>query len=178
MRCAGPARAGGRLSRPDRDPPGVAAPSRVYTPRMSETPELTRLRDRVVDYLARLDLDLDPDGQGIFLFKHGSTVVLISLFELDGHRWVRFVATVLTHVTPSMDLLGRLLRMNTEVVLGAFLLFDDGTVAFSHTLLADQLDFEEFDCALSYVAQVGDDYDEELQSIAGGLRAEDVLLGV
>jgi hypothetical protein len=138
--------------------------------------KLLLLADRVSDFLLQMDLDPDRTGEGIFLFKHGSTVVMMSIFEQDGHGWVRFVATMLAEVTPSMDLLARLLRLNTEVLLGAFLLFDDGTLAFSHTLLADRLAFEEFEYALTYVAQVGDDYDEELQGIAGGLRAEDILL--
>ncbi len=135
------------------------------------------LEDRISAFLIDMDLDPDRTGQGIFLFKHGSTVVMMSLFEQDDHLWVRFVATMLAGVTPSMGLLTRLLQLNTEVLLGAFLLFEDGTLAFSHTLLGDKLDFVEFEYALSYVAQVGDDYDEELQGIAGGLRAEDILRG-
>lgn len=124
-------------------------------------------------------MDLDPDrtGEGIFLFKHGSTVVMMSVFEQEERCWVRFVATVLAEVTPSVDLLTRLLRLNTEVIAGAFLLFDDGTLGFAHTLMAEKLDFEEFSWGLNYVAAVGDDYDEELQGIAGGLRAEDILEG-
>ena len=30
-------------------------------------------------------------------------------------------------------------------------------------------------CSLKYVAKVSDDYDDELQSLGGGQRAEDVL---
>ncbi len=138
---------------------------------------LRALADRIGDFLIRMDVDTERTDEGIFFFKHGSTVVMMSIFEQDGHRWVRFVATMLADVHPSMDLLGRLLRLNTEVLLGAFLLFEDGTLAFSHTLLGDHLDFEEFEYALHYVAQVGDDYDEELQAVAGGLRAEEILRG-
>lgn len=146
---------------------------------MTPTPaeRMRLLEDRISAFLIDMDLDPDRTGQGIFLFKHGSTVVMMSLFEQDDHLWVRFVATMLAGVTPSMGLLTRLLQLNTEVLLGAFLLFEDGTLAFSHTLLGDKLDFVEFEYALSYVAQVGDDYDEELQGIAGGLRAEDILRG-
>ena len=135
------------------------------------------LADRVGDYLLRMEVDTERTDEGIFFFRQGSTVVMMSVFEQENHRWVRLVATMLADVTPSMELLARLLRLNTEVLLGAFLLFEDGTLAFSHTLLGDHLDFEEFECALTYVAQVGDDYDEELQALAGGRRAEDILLG-
>lgn len=139
--------------------------------------KLRLIEDRISDFLIQMDLDPDRTGEGIFLFKHGSTLVMMSIFEQEGHHWVRLVATMLAGVTPSMDLLARLLQLNTEVLLGAFLLFEDGTLAFSHTLLADRLGYEEFELALSYVAQVGDDYDEELQGMAGGLRAEDILRG-
>lgn len=139
--------------------------------------DLRALADRVADYLGRMEIDTETTDEGIFFFKHGSTVVMMSIFEQDNHRWVRFVATMLADVTPSMELLARLLRLNTDVLLGAFLLFEDGTLAFSHTLLGDHLDFEEFAYALTYVAQVGDDYDEDLQVLAGGRRAEDILLG-
>ena len=54
-------------------------------------------------------------------------------------------------------------------------MFEDGTLAFSATLLGNNLDFDEFEKTLRYVAQVSDDYDDELQMLGGGLRAEDVL---
>lgn len=139
--------------------------------------DLRALADRVADYLGRMETDTETTDEGIFFFKHGSTVLMVSAFEQDNHRWVRFVATMLADVAPSMELLARLLRMNTDVLLGAFLLFEDGTLAFSYTLLGDHLDFEEFEYALTYVARVGDDYDEDLQALAGGRRAEDILLG-
>ena len=89
----------------------------------------------------------------------------------------RVLATMLAGVHPSIDLLTRLLQLNTEVLLGSFLLFEDGTLVFSYTMMGEAIEFAAFEFALRYVAQVGDDYDEELQSIAGGMRAEDILLG-
>jgi hypothetical protein len=65
--------------------------------------------------------------------------------------------------------------MNTEVLFGAFQLFEDNTVSFTHTLFGDTLGFDEFKHALEYVARVSDDHDEELQEVAGGARVEDVL---
>ena len=60
------------------------------------------------------------------------------------------------------------------MLFGAFILYSD-TLCFSATLLGDKLDFEEFETALDYVAQVSDDYDDPLQEVAGGHRAEDLL---
>lgn len=133
------------------------------------------LADRVSDFLVRLDIDPDRNAEGIFLLKYGSTVVLISLFEDDAHTYVRLASTILAGVRPQLELVMRLLRMNTEVLFGAFLLFEDDTVSFTHTLLGDTLGYDEFSNALRYVARVSDDHDEELQALAGGERAEEIL---
>lgn len=142
-------------------------------PPMSE--RLRTLSDRVSDYLVRMDLDPDRSPEGIFMLKYGSTVVMVSLFEDNGHSYVRFASTMLAGVEAKLDLVMRLLRLNTEVLFGAFLLFEDDTVSFTHTLLGDHVDFEEFRHALAYVARVSDDHDEALQALAGGQRAEELL---
>ncbi len=140
---------------------------------MSE--RLERLADRVSDFLVRLDLDPDRNHEGLFLLKYGSTAIMISLFEDGDQTYVRFASALLSGVRPQLDLVTRILRLNTEVLFGSFLLFEDDTLSFTHTLLADRVDFDTFAHALRYVARVSDDHDEELQSLAGGKRAEDVL---
>lgn len=136
---------------------------------------LRALNDRVSDFLVRLDLDPDQNKEGFYLLRYGSTVVMISSFEDSEHTYVRFASTVLANVTPNLDLVTRILRLNTEVLYGAFLLFEDDNLSFTHTLLGDNLEFGAFQHALAYVARVSDDHDEGLQGIAGGLRAEDIL---
>ena len=116
----------------------------------------------------------------MFWFKYGSTVVMIRLFENEDERgrstFVRFVSTLLTDVDMSQALIERVLNLNTEVLFGTFLLFpEDRTLAFAATILGDKLDLEEFETALRYVARVSDDYDDVLQELAGGQRAEDLL---
>ena len=133
------------------------------------------LADRVCDFLVRMDIDPDRNTEGIFLLKYGSTVVMISIFEDGAHGYVRLASTLLAGARPQLELVMRLLRMNTEVLFGAFLLFEDDTVSFTHTLFGDTLGFEEFRHALEYVARVSDDHDEELQALAGGQRAEEIL---
>jgi hypothetical protein len=138
---------------------------------------LRQLADRVSDFLVRMDIDPDRNPEGIFLLKYGSTVVMVSIFEDDTHVFVRFASTLLSGARPQLELVMRLLRMNTEVLFGAFLLFEDDAVSFTHTLLGDTLSFEQFSHALQYVARVSDDHDEELQALAGGQRAEEILAG-
>jgi hypothetical protein len=140
---------------------------------MSE--RLSRTVDRISDFLVRMDIDPDRDEEGLFLVRWGSTVVILHAFEDGTNTYVRMASTLLSGVRPQLELVMRIFRLNTEVLFGAFLLFEDDTLAFTHTLPADRLELETFAHVLRYVAKVSDDHDEELQALAGGLRAEDVL---
>ena len=108
-------------------------------------------------------------------FNPEPRLIQVESFEQDDETYCRFVAIVLKDFSPTLELLHRILRLNTEVLFGAFQLFEDGTLAFSATLLGNNLDFDEFEKTLRYTARVSDDYDDELQALGGGLRAEDVL---
>jgi hypothetical protein len=134
------------------------------------------LTQTVSRYLDKMGLNPEPSEDGLFWFKYGSTVVMVRLFEHEGHTFVRFLATLLSEVNFTPALVDRVLELNIEVLFGTFLVFkEDRTLAFAVTLLGDKLDFEEFESALSYVARVSDDYDDPLQELAGGKRAEDIL---
>ena len=133
------------------------------------------LEERVKTYLAEMELEPEQSDDGLYLFKYGSTVVMISLFEEDDQTFCRFASIMLKDFEPSLEILHRILRLNTEVLFGTFLLFEDNTLSFSATLLGNHLDFDEFEVTLRYVAKVSDDYDDELQNLGGGQRAEDVL---
>lgn len=136
---------------------------------------LQLLEERVKAYLAEMGLEPAQSEDGLYLFKYGSTVVMISLFEESDDTYCRFASIMLKDFEPNLELLHRILRLNTEVLFGSFLLFEDNTLSFSATLLGNHLDFAEFEKTLRYVAKVSDDYDDELQSLGGGKRAEDVL---
>ena len=133
------------------------------------------LEERVKAYLAEMNLAPDRSEDGLYLFKYGSTVVMISLFQETDDTFCRFASIMLKDFEPSLEILHRILRLNTEVLFGTFLLFEDNTLSFSATLLGNHLDFDEFEKTLRYVAKVSDDYDDELQTLGGGKRAEDVL---
>lgn len=133
------------------------------------------LEERVRAYLGEMELDPEQSDDGLYLFKYGSTVVMISLFEEEEDTFCRFASVMLKDFEPTLELLHRLLRLNTEVLFGSFLLFEDNTLSFSATLLGNHLDFDEFEKTLRYVAKVSDDYDDDLQNLGGGMRAEDVL---
>jgi hypothetical protein len=136
---------------------------------------LEALEQRVASYLEEMDVAAEQAEDHMCLFKYGSTVVMISMFADGDDTFCRFASIMLRDFEPSLELLQRILRLNTEVLFGSFLLFEDNTLSFSATLLGNHLDFDEFDKTLRYVAQVSDDYDDELQAIGGGRRAFDVM---
>lgn len=136
---------------------------------------LGKLNEKVRDYLTEMGLELPAEPTPPIVFQHGSTIVTISTFELDSSTFCRFSSVVLTDVTPTLELLQRLLRLNTEVLFGAFLLFEDTTIAFSATLLGNDLDPKEFETTLRYVAAIADTFDDPLLDLCGGMRGMDLL---
>lgn len=141
----------------------------------TKSPKLLSLEERVLTYLSRMGLVVERSDDDIYLFKFGSTVVMVSLFEDDGDSYVRFASTLLKDFELSIELMTRLLRLNNEVLFGAFLLFEDNTISFAATLLGENLDFDELAKTLRYVARVSDEYDDVLQRLAGGKKAIDIL---
>lgn len=129
----------------------------------------------MLTYLSRMGLVVTRSDDDIYLFKYGSTVVMVSLFEEEQDTFVRFASTLLKDFEMSIELMTRLLRLNNEVLFGAFLLFEDDTISFAATLLGEHLDFDELAKTLRYVARISDDYDDALQKIAGGKTASDIL---
>lgn len=136
---------------------------------------LGKLNEKVRDDLNEMGLEIPADSGAPLVFQHGSTLVTISTFEIDASTFCRISSIVLTDVTPTLELLQRLLRLNTEVLFGAFLLFEDTTVAFSATLLGNDLDPKEFETTLRYVAAIADTFDDPLLDLCGGMRGMDLL---
>lgn len=139
------------------------------------TDRLEQLSASVDEWLLRLDADTDLTDEGFWSLRYGSTILILSVFEHEQRSYLRVLALIVSGAHPSLDVLLRLLKLNTEVLFGAFQLFDDNTVAFTHTLPGDGLTFEAFEAALTYAARVGDDHDEDIQALAGGNRGEDLL---
>jgi hypothetical protein len=139
------------------------------------SPDLEHLEDKVTGFLVDLGLPPEPHAEGLYAFRFGSSVVLVSLFEAAGGVWVRLASTLLEGFRPTLDLVTRVLRLNTEVLLGSFLIFDDDTLTFSVTLAGEGLESSTFERALRYVASVSSEHGEELKALAGGSLVSDLL---
>ncbi len=142
---------------------------------LGEDSRLHVLEKRVDTYLMRMGVEPRRSPDGLYFFKYGSTVVMMSLLEDEQSTYVRCASTLLKDFEPSCELMTRLLRLNAEVRFGAFLLLGEDTISFAATILGDDLDYEELRKTLEYVARTSDDYDDILQEEFGGKRATDIL---
>lgn len=131
--------------------------------------------DKVERYLG----DLSPEGvrrlpSGLLGVQHGSTAVFIGVGPMpSGFTSVQIFAMVLRHVIPTDDLCRYLVRNATRHAFGRFELArsdvpDTIDIVYRHTLLGDYLDREEFNLAISEVAQAADEFDNEMQAQFGG----------
>jgi type III secretion system-like peptide-binding chaperone len=110
-----------------------------------------------------------------FYLKYGSTVLEISIepYEEDD-AIVDILAFVVQGVEPSFELMQELLRINSEVALGAFSLVERD-VFFSHSFLGRRLPPEQLIASLEIVATTSDEYDEQIVQKYGGVTALDSL---
>ena len=139
----------------------------------------TDLHALIEGYPARMEMPAKATDDGIYMLRYGSTAVVIRLIQdtVTEKRFARFSATTLSDFDVTNVLLREVIRLNNEVLFGSFRLFEDHTLSFSTTILADHLDYEEFETSLTYVLRISDEYDDILQALVGGNRATDLLGG-
>ena len=127
---------------------------------------------QVKSYLDELvDEHFDDAEHCDFYLKYGSTVLEISIepYE-DDDAVIEVLAFCVQGVEPSFELMQELLRLNSEVPLGAFSMVGND-IFYSHAFLGRRLRGEQLIASLDSVASISDDYDEHLVSRYGGETA-------
>ena len=127
---------------------------------------------QVKSYLDELvDEHFDDAEHCDFYLKYGSTVLEISIdpYEEDD-AVIEVLAFCVQGVEPSFEMTRELLRLNSEVRLGAFSLVG-GDIFFSHSFLGRRMRPEQLMASLENVATVSDEYDEKLVARYGGETA-------
>jgi hypothetical protein len=122
-----------------------------------------------------VDEHFDDADHCDFYLKYGSTVVEISVkpYE-DDEAVVEVLAYCVQGVEPTAQLMQELLRLNTEIPIGAFSMTNND-VFYSHSFLARALQPEQFIASLDSVAAISDMYDERIVAKYGGQTALDRL---
>lgn len=115
-------------------------------------------------------------GNGSFTISRGSTQVMIIVrpFTIK-ETSVECISQVVTGAKITPELMNFLLRKNAELHFGAFGLYFDNTITYSHAIAGTHLDENELLNTLNTVAVISDHYDDKIVEIAGGKRASDLL---
>ena len=131
-------------------------------------------KERVQRFLADLFGEVHIDRDGDFNFRHGSTHVYIRVHEMGKDATaVRVWSFTNRKVPDSNELFRYLAATNGMLVFGALSAkaVEDGvSVVLSHSLLGEYLDPAELAAAVAAVAQLADDFDDEIKSRFGGER--------
>jgi hypothetical protein len=127
---------------------------------------------QVKSYLDELvDEHFDDAGHCDFYLKYGSTVLEISIEPYqEDDAVVEILAFCVQGVEPTFELMQDLLRLNSEVPLGAFSLVG-GDIFYSHAFLGRRLRPEQLIASLDSVANISDLYDERIVEKYGGETA-------
>jgi len=131
---------------------------------------------QVKSYLDELvDEHFDNAEHCDFYLKYGSTVLEISIepYEEDD-AVIEILAFCVQGVEPTPEMMQELLRLNSEVPLGAFSMVGND-VFYSHSFLGRRLRPEQLIASLDSVASISDEYDEALVGKYGGETALDSL---
>ena len=133
---------------------------------------------QVKTYLDELvDEHFDDAEHCDFYLKYGTTVLEISIHDYQqDDAVIEVLAFCVQGVEPTFELMGELLRFNSQVPLGAFSMVD-GDIYFSHSFLGRRVPPEQFIASLDGVAAVSDLYDEQLVAKYGGETALERLRG-
>jgi hypothetical protein len=127
---------------------------------------------QVKSYLDELvDEHFDDAEHCDFYLKYGSTVLEISIepYEEDD-AVIQILAFCVQGVEGTFELMQELLRLNSEVPLGAFSLLGRD-VFYSHAFLGRRLRPEQLIASLDSVASISDLYDEKIVAQYGGETA-------
>ena len=125
---------------------------------------------QVKSYLDELvDEHFDDAEHCDFYLKYGSTVLEISIdpYEEDD-AVIEVLAFCVQGAEPSFDLMQELLRLNSQLRIGAFSMVDRD-IFFSHSFLGRRLQGEQLIASLNAVANISDDFDERLVAKYGGV---------
>jgi len=127
---------------------------------------------QVKSYLDELvDEHFDDAEHCDFYLKYGSTVLEISIHPYqEDDAVIEILAFCVQGVDPSFEMMQELLRLNSEVALGAFSMLGKD-IFFSHSFLGRRLRPEQLIASLDVVANISDEYDEQIVAAFGGETA-------
>lgn len=109
-----------------------------------------------------------------FTVHYGSAFVNVSVDAWgDDDAVVTARSWVVTEVEMVPELMHFLLRENNDFRFGAFGIDDDEDIFFEHAIVGSTCQKEELKASIMAVLRTADDYDDQITSRWGGLKASD-----
>ncbi|RLF03368.1 MAG: hypothetical protein DRJ64_08395 [Thermoprotei archaeon] len=130
------------------------------------------MMDKILSWLEEMNVKYTRH-ENAAIIPYESTIVEVRYVPWGKLHLVEIIATVAIEVTPNIELFKFLLEKNAEIPFGKFTYVEKGldakpTIFFSHSLLAEKLDKEEFDTALNSILSYADEYDEKIAKMGAG----------
>lgn len=106
----------------------------------------------------------------------GSAIAQIAVLPWgDDDATITVRAYVVTDVALTPELMEYLLKLNNEKRFGAFGVDEENDIFFEHTIVGSTCDKEELKASIAAVLFTADEYDDQIRSRWGGMRALDSL---
>lgn len=140
--------------------------------------ELLHMEDKVRRWLTDLVGSVESSPIYLTTFRYGSARIFVDLMEHHDVVFVRVLSCVVDGAKSSPELFEYIARQNVEFVLGRLQARDgdeDGLIDvwIEHNILADYLDQEELNWAVSAVASTADQEDTVMVERFGGKTTHD-----
>jgi Putative bacterial sensory transduction regulator len=132
--------------------------------------------EKVSDYMTQLFGEsawASPDEPLFRVFQGSAFANLVVAPWSEDSAVIQAYSWVVTDVAPSAELSEYLLKENSTLLFGAFGMDDQNDIVFQYSLPGDTIDKGELRTLATIVADMADEYDDEIVGRFGGLRAKD-----
>lgn len=130
------------------------------------------VKGNIESYLKQAELVFSMNPSGSFVVPYESTAVNILVSEIDEKVWVGFYAPIareIQRLTP--EAMEYMLAKNFELRVGKFGYAKDGnTIWYEHSVLGNNMDYDEFFSAMAMVVTTANEHDETIAGMVGGKR--------
>lgn len=145
---------------------------------MTDTPvQVLTVRDKIARWLTDMKLHVNLEENGAYTLRVGSTRAWVRVVPWrESSSLVYLSAPIILQAPSSAELFHYVATNADSYNFGHLSAHEDENgvmILFSHTLLGDYLDFEEFQTAIIGIAGTADSIDNELQGRFGGTTFHD-----
>jgi hypothetical protein len=114
------------------------------------------------------------DDRPAVYMRQGSTMLAAEVVPIEIHSsFVELYSYLVRDIDVTEELCRYLLAANAELPFGSFAIWRENVVLFRHRLLGDTLDEYQLTLVLGALAELADEWDDEIVASFGGRRAMD-----